>query len=120
MQISFFQQLLGNRQEAIQAYTDIIKSDVGDELSLAVAVNNLIALRSPKDVSDGLKKLDRLKQKDDKQSFHLTPKLDSKLSPKQKESIYVTRVLLLLHANKLDQVFLFSLYVLPFLSGSFL
>ncbi|KAL6193176.1 hypothetical protein ACLB2K_034260 [Fragaria x ananassa] len=103
VQLAYVQQLLGNRQEAIQAYTDIIKSDVGDELSLAVAVNNLIALRSPKDVSDGLKKLDRLKQKDDKQSFHLTPKLDSKLSPKQKESIYVTRVLLLLHANKLDQ-----------------
>lgn len=93
---------------------------MGDDLSLAVAVNNLIALRSPKDVSDGLKKLDRLKQKDDKQNFHLTPKLDSKLSPKQKESIYVTRVLLLLHANKMDQVFLFALYGLPFISSTLL
>ncbi|CAN6587493.1 unnamed protein product [Malus baccata var. baccata] len=102
VQLAYVQQLLGQKQEAVEAYTDIIKQDMADEVSLGVAVNNLIALRGPRDVSDGLKKLDRLKDKD-KQNFHLTPGLDNKLSPKQKESIYVNRVLLLLHANKMDQ-----------------
>ncbi|CAN6550883.1 unnamed protein product [Malus baccata var. baccata] len=103
VQLAYVQQLLGQKQEAVEAYTDIIKQDMADEVSLGVAVNNLIALRGPRDVSDGLKKLDRLKDKD-KQNFHLTPGLDNKLSPKQKESIYVNRVLLLLHANKMDQI----------------
>ncbi|KAM1633553.1 hypothetical protein ACFXTN_010595 [Malus domestica] len=102
VQLAYVQQLLGQKQEAVEAYMDIIKQDMADEVSLGVAVNNLIALRGPRDVSDGLKKLDRLKDKD-KQNFYLTPGLDNKLSPKQKESIYVNRVLLLLHANKMDQ-----------------
>ena len=84
MKISFFQQLLGQKQEAVEAYTDIIKQDMADEVSLSVAVNNLIALRGPRDVSDGLKKLDRLKDRE-KQNFHLAPGLENKLSPKQKE-----------------------------------
>lgn len=96
-------QLLGHTQEAIEAYTDIIKRDLADESSLAVAVNNLIALKGPKEVSDSLRKLDRLKEKDS-QYFQLARGLDLKLSPKQKEAIYANRVLLLLHANKLDQV----------------
>ncbi|RXH72231.1 hypothetical protein DVH24_033769 [Malus domestica] len=98
VQLAYVQQ----KQEAVEAYTDIIKQDMADEVSLSVAVNNLIALRGPRDVSDGLKKLDRLKDKE-KQNFHLAPGLENKLSPKQKESIYVNRVLLLLHANKMDQ-----------------
>ncbi|XP_068325995.1 uncharacterized protein [Pyrus communis] len=102
VQLAYVQQLLGQKQEAVEAYTDIIKEDMADEVSLSVAVNNLIALRGPRDVSDGLKKLDRLKDRE-KQNFHLAPGLENKLSPKQKESIYVNRVLLLLHANKMDQ-----------------
>ncbi|KAG7979909.1 hypothetical protein I3843_05G154300 [Carya illinoinensis] len=102
VQLAYVQQLLGHKQEAIQAYTDIIKRDVSDESSLAVAVNNLIALKGSKDVSDSLRKLDRLKEKD-LQNFHLARGLDLKLSLKQREAIYANRVLLLLHANKLDQ-----------------
>lgn len=68
-----------------------------------MAVNNLIALRGPKDVSDSLRKLDRLKEKD-AQNFQLSHGLDLKLSPKQRETIYANRVLLLLHANRMDQV----------------
>lgn len=119
MQISFFQQLLGHKQEAIEAYTDIIKQDLADELSLAVAVNNLIALRGPRDVSDGLRKFDRLREKD-KQNFHLAPGVDLKLFSKQRESIYVNRVLLLLHANKMDQVFLLALYVFQALYSEYI
>ena len=68
-----------------------------------MAVNNLIALKGPKDVSDGLRKFDRLKEKE-RQNFQLARGLDLKLSPKQREAIYANRILLLLHANRLDQV----------------
>lgn len=97
--------MLGNRQEAIASYTDLIKRNLPDEPSNAVAINNLIALKGPKDITDGLKKLDRLIQKNSAdKSFQLVPGLELKLSPKQKESIYINRMLLLLHSNKIDQV----------------
>jgi len=102
------EQLLGRKQDAIEAYTDVIKRDMADESSIAVAVNNLVSLKGPKDVSDSLRKLDRLKDKEN-QSFRLAPGLDLKLSAKEKEAIYANRVLLLLHANKNEQVFLLSL-----------
>ncbi|KAL0004471.1 hypothetical protein SO802_012032 [Lithocarpus litseifolius] len=102
VQLAYVQQLLGHTQEAIETYTDIINRDLADELSLAVALNNLIALKGPKDVSDGLRKLDRLKEKDS-QNFQLAHGLNLKLSPKQREAVYANRVLLLLHANRLDQ-----------------
>lgn len=102
VQLAYVQQLLGNTQEALGAYTDIIKRNLVDESSFAVAVNNLIALKGPKDVNDSLKKLDRIKEKD-MSNFQLAHVLDLKLSPKQREAIYANRVLLLLHANKMDQ-----------------
>lgn len=68
-----------------------------------MAINNLVALKGSKDVSDSLRKLDRLKERD-AQNFQLAHGLD-KLFPKQREAIYANRVLLLLHANKMDQVF---------------
>ncbi|KAH9772774.1 Signal recognition particle subunit SRP72 [Citrus sinensis] len=102
VQLAYVQQLLGNTQEAFGAYTDIIKRNLADESSFAVAVNNLVALKGPKDVNDSLKKLDRIKEKD-MQNFQLARVLDLRLSPKQREAIYANRVLLLLHANKMDQ-----------------
>ncbi|KAK9060729.1 hypothetical protein SSX86_021435 [Deinandra increscens subsp. villosa] len=104
VQLAYVQQLLGNRQEAIASYTDFIKRNLPDESSNAVAINNLIALKGPKDITDGLKKLDRLIQKNSgDKSFQLVSSLELKLSPKQKESIYINRMLLLLHSNKIDQ-----------------
>lgn len=84
---------------------------MADESSIAVAVNNLISLKGPKDVSDSLKKFDRLKEKET-QSFRLAHGLELKLSAKEREAIYANRVLLLLHANRLDQVFHLCLPVL--------
>lgn len=93
------------------SYSNIIKENLADESSLAVSVNNLIALKGPKDVSDGLRKLDKLIQKGEEPLiFHLAKDLDLKLSQKQREAIYVNRLLLLLHANKLDQV----IHLVPF------
>ncbi|BAT74317.1 signal recognition particle subunit SRP72-like [Vigna umbellata] len=102
VQLAYVQQLLGRKQDAIEAYTDTIKRDMADESSIAVAVNNLVSLKGPKDVSDSLRKLDRLKDKES-QSFRLAPSLDLKLSAKEKEAIYANRILLLLHANKIEQ-----------------
>ncbi|EOY00809.1 SRP72 RNA-binding domain isoform 1 [Theobroma cacao] len=102
VQLAYVQQLLGHTQEAVGAYTDIVNRNLADEPSLAVAVNNLIAMKGPKDISDSLRKLDRLKEKDS-QKFQLAHAIDLKLSPKQKETIYANRVLLLIHANKMDQ-----------------
>ncbi|KAJ6382550.1 hypothetical protein OIU77_031072 [Salix suchowensis] len=101
VQLAYVQQLLGRSPEAMQAYTEIINRNLADESSFAIAVNNLIALKGSKDVSDNLRKLDRLKEQD-ASAFQLARGLD-KLSPKQKEAIYTNRVLLLLHANKMDQ-----------------
>lgn len=104
--VILFYQLLGNTPEAMEAYTGIINRNLADESSLAVAVNNLVALKGPKDISDSLRKLDRLMEKGNgAQSFQLSNGLESKLSPKQRETIYTNRVLLLLHANRMDQVF---------------
>ncbi|KAL3347796.1 hypothetical protein AABB24_021443 [Solanum stoloniferum] len=104
VQIAYVQQILGNTQEAIASYTDLVKRNFADESSLAVAVNNLIALKGPKDVSDGLRKLDKLIEKSDgPEKFPLARGLDLKLSQKQREAIYTNMVLLLLHSNKMDQ-----------------
>lgn len=104
VQLAYVQQLMGNTKEAVQSYTGIIKRNLADEPTLAVATNNLIALKGPKDISDSLKKLDKLIEKSGGPgSFQLARGLDLKLSPKQKEAIYINRMLLLLHSNKLDQ-----------------
>ncbi|CAM8916084.1 unnamed protein product [Rhodiola kirilowii] len=104
VQLAYVWQLLGQSQEALEAYTDIINKNLADETSIAVAVNNLIPIKGSKDVSHALRRLDKLFEKGDgAQAFQFTGGLATKLSAKQKEAIYTNRVLLLLHANKLDQ-----------------
>lgn len=93
----------------MEAYTDIISKNLADEPSFVVAVNNFVSLKGSKDVSDSLKKFDRLKEKG-VETFRLGPGLD-KLSSKQRETIYANRVLLLLHANKMDQVGFLLIYL---------
>ncbi|KAG7589268.1 Tetratricopeptide-like helical domain superfamily [Arabidopsis suecica] len=102
VQLAYVQQVLGKTQESTSSYVDIIKLNLGDEFTLSVAVNNLVAFKGSKDISDGLRKFDRLKEKDS-QNFQLSQALDAKLSQKNKEAIYANRFLLLLHANKMDQ-----------------
>ncbi|CAE5963310.1 unnamed protein product [Arabidopsis arenosa] len=102
VQLAYVQQVLGQTQESTSSYVDIIKRNLADEPSLAVAVNNLVASKGSKDISDGLRKFDRLKEKDS-QNFQLSQELNAKLSQKNKEAIYANRILLLLHANKMDQ-----------------
>lgn len=83
----------------------IINRNLADASSLAIATSNLVSLRGGKDVSDSLRKLDRLIEKvGSAQPFQLANGLDFKLSTRQKEAIYSNYVLLLLQANKIDQV----------------
>ncbi|KAL5717772.1 hypothetical protein ACHQM5_010738 [Ranunculus cassubicifolius] len=104
VQLAYVQQILGHPQEAMSTYLELINKNIADDPSLAVAINNLIALKGPKDASDGLRKIDKVIEKsDDSHGFHLARDLDTKLSSSQKEAIYSNRVLLLLHANKTDQ-----------------
>ncbi|KAI3933465.1 hypothetical protein MKX01_022044 [Papaver californicum] len=105
VQLAYVRQLLGHPKEAIETYVDIITRNLSDDSSLAVAINKLIALKGPKDASDGLRKLDKLIEKGNAaHGFHLARGLDLKLSSKQKEAIYTNRVLLLLHASRVDQL----------------
>ncbi|KAG8389019.1 hypothetical protein BUALT_Bualt02G0185800 [Buddleja alternifolia] len=104
VQLAYVQQILGNNQEALESYSSIIKKKLEDKSSVAVATSNLIALKGSKDVSDGLRKLDKLIEKGEGPlTFRLAHGLDLKLSSKQREAIYINRLLLLLHSNKLDQ-----------------
>ncbi|KAG7589265.1 Tetratricopeptide-like helical domain superfamily [Arabidopsis suecica] len=96
------QEVLGQTQESTSSYVDIIKRNLGDEFTLAVAVNNLVAFKGSKDIADGLRKFDLLKEKYSR-NFQLSQALDAKLSQNYKEAIYANRALLLLHANKMDQ-----------------
>lgn len=83
----------------------ILNRNLSDYPSLAVATNNLVALRGTKDVSDSLRRLDRLIERGSGgKHFQLAKGLDFKLSSRQKESLYSNRLLLLLQANKMDQV----------------
>jgi signal recognition particle subunit SRP72 len=83
----------------------MINGQSADPSSLAVATTNLISLKGTKDTADSLKKLDRLiGTSTAPNQLHLVENLDFKLSPRQKEALYSARVLLLLHANKTDQV----------------
>ena len=89
----------------MQTYVNMINGQSADASSLAVATTNLISLKGTKDTADSLKKLDRLVGTTTAPNqLHLVENLDFKLSPRQKEALYSARVLLLLHANKTDQV----------------
>lgn len=102
----------------------IINRNLSDASSLAVATNNLISLRGTKDVSDSLRRLDRLIEKGTgARQFQLANSLDFKLSTRQKESLYANRLLLLLQANRLDQVYyelLFSFFKVNYDDASFM
>ncbi|URE43392.1 hypothetical protein MUK42_25113 [Musa troglodytarum] len=104
VQLAYVHQLQGQTQEAVDAYMAIINRNLSDASSLAVVTNNLIALRGTKDVSDSLRRLDRLIEKGaGAKQFQLANGLDVKLSTRQKESLYSNRLLLLLQANRIDQ-----------------
>jgi signal recognition particle subunit SRP72 len=89
----------------METYVNMTSKKSGDPSSLAVATTNLISLKGTKDAADGLRKLDRLVEKSTAPNqLQLIESLEFKLSPRQKEALYSARVLLLLHANKVDQV----------------
>ncbi|KAF3320260.1 signal recognition particle subunit SRP72 [Carex littledalei] len=104
VQLGYVRQMMGRGQELIDEYNVVLSRNLADASSLAIATNNLIALRNGKEVADGLRKLDKLISKGNSEKpFELSNGLDFRLNPKQKEALYSNRVLLLLQANKIDQ-----------------
>jgi hypothetical protein len=98
-------QMQGCTEEAIESYNRVLKRKPVDALSVAIASNNLIAIRGGKDLFDSLKKSDKLlENKGLGQKLQFAEGLDHKLSTRQKEAISFNRCLLLLHSNKLSQV----------------
>ena len=98
----------------MQTYVNMINGQSADPSSFAVAITNLISLKGTKDTADSLKKLDRfIGTTTAPNQLHLVENLDFKLSPRQKETLYSARVLLLLHANKTDQVCVYKFHSSP-------
>ena len=106
VQLAYVQQALGNSGDAMTAYNNILKQKLADAPSIAVATNNLIALKGAKDVFDGLKKFDKLIDKSGAgQGLQLADSLEHKLSARQKEVIYCKRLLLLRDIDGAEAVF---------------
>ncbi|CAK9259565.1 unnamed protein product [Sphagnum jensenii] len=104
VQLAYVQQMQGCTEEAIESYNRVLKRKPVDALSVAIASNNLIAIRGGKDLFDSLKKSDKLlENKGLGQKLQFAEGLDHKLSTRQKEAISFNRCLLLLHSNKLSQ-----------------
>jgi signal recognition particle subunit SRP72 len=99
----------------METYVNMTNKKSGDPSSLAVATTNLISLKGTKDAADSLRKLDQLVEKSTAPNqLQLIESLEFKLPPRKKEALYSARVLLLLHANKIDQVCLALSIHLPF------
>ena len=106
VQLAYVQQALGNSGDAMTAYNNILNQKLADAPSIAVATNNLIALKGAKDVFDGLKKFDKLIDKSGTgQGLQLADSLEHKLSARQKEVIYCKRLLLLRDIDGEEDVF---------------
>lgn len=106
----FFLLILGQAQdrttEALEGYNKLLKQKLGDAPSIAVASNNAVVLKGNKELADSIRKFDSMFEKNisPDQGFLFVNTLEHKLSARQKEAIAFNRVLVLLLANKLDQV----------------
>ena len=125
-------QMRGQKTEAQESVTAFLKRRPADAPSVAVAVTNLIALRGPKDVADGLKRLEKIVVPvggggEGKEGgvggkgggggvfsagggvggvteLRFEDNLEVKLSRRQKAAVLQNRFLLLLLANRADEV----------------
>ena len=125
-------QMRGQKTEAQESVTAFLKRRPADAPSVAVAVTNLIALRGPKDVADGLKRLEKIvvpvggggEGKEGGMGgkgggggglsagggeggvteLRFEDNLEVKLSRRQKAAVLQNRFLLLLLANRADEV----------------
>ena len=125
-------QLRGQKTEAQESVTAFLKRRPADAPSVAVAVTNLIALRGPKDVADGLKRLEKIVVpvggggegkvgemggkgggggglsvgggEGGVTELRFEDNLEVKLSRRQKAAVLQNRFLLLLLANRVDEV----------------
>ncbi|KAJ7549177.1 hypothetical protein O6H91_07G043800 [Diphasiastrum complanatum] len=103
-QLAYVQQAQGRLTESMEGYSKLLKRNPADAPSVAVALSNLAAARGSKEVSDSLKRFDKvLELKGGGRRLQFVEGLEQKLSAKQKEAIIYNYFLLLLHSNRLNQ-----------------
>jgi len=90
-QRAFIQQLLGQKDEAAEIYNKVLKTKPSDETVVAVADNNLVALKKDGSLFDSQKKLKH------------AAALEAKLTSEQKRVINYNRALVSLFMNKVDE-----------------
>lgn len=105
VQLAYVQQVQARNMEALESYNKLLKQKLADAPSMAVASNNLIALKGNKDMFDSIKKFEKLFEKKTSSELGVLfmEGLEHKLSSRQKEAISFNRFLVLLLSNKLDQ-----------------
>mmetsp|Transcript_13495 Transcript_13495/g.18500 ORF Transcript_13495/g.18500 Transcript_13495/m.18500 type:complete len:680 (-) Transcript_13495:341-2380(-) len=102
VQLGYVAQQAGKLAEAAELYNSALRLDQNVDLtSRAVATNNLVAARGPTDLFDAQKRLDRLMKDPQPTCVSFTPTLDTRLTANQKQTLLFTRLLVLLHSNKL-------------------
>ncbi|KAK3284578.1 Signal recognition particle core component [Cymbomonas tetramitiformis] len=102
VQLAYIAAQQGRTAEALEAYTSVLKLKAQPESlsAVAVATNNLVALRGARDLFDSLKRFDRLMANPSATCSTFQAYLESKLSGSHKQSMLFNRCLLLLHSNK--------------------
>lgn len=114
VQLAFVQQAQDRTTEALEGYKKVLKQNLGDAPSMAVASNNAVVLKGNKELADSIRKFDSMFEKNasSNQAKLFVDNLEHKLSLRQKEAIAFNRALVLLLGNKLDQAkeFLPSLF----------
>jgi len=90
-QRAYIQQLLGQKDEATEIYNKVLKTKPSDETVVAIADNNLVALKKDGSLFDSQKKLKH------------AAALEAKLTSEQKKVINYNRALVSLFMNKVDE-----------------
>eukprot|EP00240_Pyramimonas_obovata_P002001 CAMPEP_0118923780 /NCGR_PEP_ID=MMETSP1169-20130426/2185_1 /TAXON_ID=36882 /ORGANISM="Pyramimonas obovata, Strain CCMP722" /LENGTH=531 /DNA_ID=CAMNT_0006864821 /DNA_START=67 /DNA_END=1659 /DNA_ORIENTATION=+ len=102
VQLGYVAAAAGRTQEALDLFTTALKVDSTDAASKAVATNNLVAARGPRELFDAMKRLDRVLASPSPSCTQLSPQLEGRLSGAQQEALLFTRLLVLMHSNKLE------------------
>jgi hypothetical protein len=81
--------------------SEALRLEATDMGSKAVATNNLVAARGASELFDSMKRFDRLMGAPGAACGTLLPELEWRLTEPQKMTLLFTRLLVLMHSNKL-------------------
>jgi len=125
-QKAYVMQQLGNDQEAMEMHMDTLKRAANDDVTLAVATNNLVACRGKSQIFDSMKRLEKLAKKKDgaaaggaapkggkgsvgrrnsfEAGFVLAPEFEEYLNDDEKKVMTLNHVVLSILANRYDGI----------------